>query len=373
MAARPRILIAGSGPGALEAALALGASEYLDAEIALVSPATEFRYTPNLVIEPFGGSPPSRYNVGEIIKSERVVQWQGTIERIDAGAGRAFSPENDEFEFDAAILATGTRFEPLLPAPAISFGAPGSIERVKEVLAQIDSGGVRAVAFAAPEGPSYRLPLYELALMTADRARAAGQPVALGVVTPEAAPLEAFGSDNSDLVARLCVQAGISLVCGEAIAGFDGEQVAFRSGGQHPADQLIAMPRLVPRAPEGVPTGADGFVPTQAAQLITGTTNIYAVGDMTDFPVKQGGLASAQARAAVSAIEARLGSRPEAEEFDGEIGGVLLGADGRVSLRARVTRDGAESLAVGQTSEPLKKIDSEYLSRRLDELAPLLP
>ena len=116
----PRVLIAGSGPGALEAALALSRSEHLTAEITLISPQTELHYRPNIVMEPFGVPETARYSVAEIISHPGVQQWKGTIERIDAPAGRAFTPEGDEFEFDAAIVATGAAPQTILPPPAIS-------------------------------------------------------------------------------------------------------------------------------------------------------------------------------------------------------------------------------------------------------------
>ena len=54
-----------------------------------------------------------------------------------------------------------------------------------------------------PAGSTWPLPLYELALMLAERAYEMGAEVELHLVTPEAAPLEIFGAEASREVAAL--------------------------------------------------------------------------------------------------------------------------------------------------------------------------
>ena len=52
-----------------------------------------------------------------------------------------------------------------------------------------------------PEGPAWSLPVYELALQTADRAFGSGfDDVTVTVVTPEQAPLEVFGASVASAV-----------------------------------------------------------------------------------------------------------------------------------------------------------------------------
>ena len=65
------------------------------------------------------------------------------------------------------------------------------------------------MAFVLPEGPVYPLPLYELALMAAARARRMEvDPPALTVVTPEPNPLAIFGGGGGG--GRLPAAAGRS-------------------------------------------------------------------------------------------------------------------------------------------------------------------
>ena len=78
------------------------------------------------------------------------------------------------------------------------------------VVRDVESGDAKSVAFVVPEGPVYPLPVYELALMTADAARRAGVASSrLSVVTPEPIALAAFGGSAGVVVSGLLTEAGI--------------------------------------------------------------------------------------------------------------------------------------------------------------------
>ena len=62
---------------------------------------------------------------------------------------------------------------------------------------------MQPLAFVVPPGSSWPLPLYELALMLAERAYEMCAAVELHVVTPEPTPLELFGAEASREVAGL--------------------------------------------------------------------------------------------------------------------------------------------------------------------------
>lgn len=369
---RPEILIAGSGPGALEATLGLSGSDHLDASVALISPQLEFQYRPNMVMEPFGVSKTAKYAVAEVIRHPNVTQWQGTLERVDTAASKAYSPEGDEFDFDALVIATGTETHADLSEPVVTFGKPGSLESLKDIVAEIDAGALHCVLFTAPTGPTWHLPIYEFALMCADRAeRQSGQQIAIAVVTPEVEPLEVFGTENSAAVRQLCAELGVVVHTDATIEAFDGKTAHFSDGTSQAADRVFAMPRLTGRAPEGIPTDEHGFIHVDVNQLVEGTTNVYAVGDVTDFRVKQGGLASMQADAAICAIEAELGDRDSPEPFVREIEAILIAASRRVAMRARIGDETSQSIAIEQPTGAVQKIYSRLLSERLREISPL--
>lgn len=369
---RPEILIAGSGPGALEATLGLSASEHLEANVALISPQTEFQYRPNMVMEPFGVTTTAKYAVAEVIRHPNVTQWQGTLERIDTASSKAYSPEGDEFDFDALVIATGTETHTDLTEPVVTFGKPGSLEKLKEIVAEIDAGSVHSVLFTAPPGPTWNLPIYEFALMCADRAeRQSGQQIAVLIATPEAEPLDVFGAENSAAARQLCAELGVVVHTDTTVEAFDGTTAHLSDGTSHAVDRVFAMPRLTGRAPAGIPTDDNGFIHVDANQLVEGTTNVYAVGDVTDFRVKQGGLASLQADAAICAIESELGDRQAPEPFVREIEAILIAASRRVAMRARIGEETSQSIAIEQPTGPVQKIYSRLLSERLRAISPL--
>lgn len=373
MSERPKVLVAGSGPGALEATLALSENSSLDAEISLISPQAEFLYRPNLVMEPFGVTETARYSVGEIIAHERVQQWLGAIDRVDAEGGKAYSPEGDEFEFDALILATGARPASWLGEPAITMGTEGSMDALKQLVAEIDAGAIRNVVFTRPDGPTYSLPMYELALMTADRAaRQSQQQIAVGVTSPEQAPLDCFGAEHAGAVAALCRELGVVLRLGESIIAYDGARATFADGSQLDVDRLVSMPSLVPSVPQGIPVDSEGFISVGVGQLVAGTTSVYAVGDVTNFPIKQGGLASQEADAAAAAIERQLGFGGPPEQEGLVIEATLLTTNRRLPLRAKIDGDvNVQSLPAEAIDGPSQKIYSRLLPERLRQISPL--
>src|SRR5439155_6945754 len=74
-------------------------------------------------------------------------------------------------------------------------------------------------------------------------------------------------------------------------------------------DRVFALPRLEGPAPRGLPCDDDGFLPVDAFGLVHHVQHVYAAGDGTDYPVKQGGIATQQADAVAEVIAKRAGAR----------------------------------------------------------------
>src|SRR5205085_9876044 len=66
-------------------------------------------------------------------------------------------------------------------------------------------------------------------------------------------------------------------------------------GGRIRTDNVIALPELRGTRIAGIPASWLGFVPTDSTGRVEGLIDVYAAGDMTTFPVRQGGLATQQA------------------------------------------------------------------------------
>ena len=73
------------------------------------------------------------------------------------------------------------------------------------------------------------------------------------------------------------------------------------------ADRVITAAQLRVRRIPGIPASWWGFVPTDMAGRVEGLTGVYAAGDMTTYPIKQGGLAAQQGDRIAHTIAASLG------------------------------------------------------------------
>ena len=117
----------------------------------------------------------------------------------------------------------------------------------------------------------------------------------------------------------------------------------------------------------GLPADDQGFIPIDDHARVKGVKDVYAAGDGTTFPIKQGGLATQQADAAAEDIAHRLGAAVEPEPFRPVLRGKLLTGDESVNLRTDLAGGGGE----GQASPdilwwPPHKISARYLAPFLD-------
>src|ERR671930_630440 len=79
---------------------------------------------------------------------------------------------SDELAYDALLVAVGARADVAVPG-ALTFSGPRDVGAFRRLLDDLVAGRVRAVAFAVPPCVAWALPLYELALMTAEHLRGA--------------------------------------------------------------------------------------------------------------------------------------------------------------------------------------------------------
>jgi sulfide:quinone oxidoreductase len=152
----------------------------------------------------------------------------------------------------------------------------------------------------------------------------------LTIVSPEPRPLDMFGRPASDAVARLLYRAGVEFV-GETVAGSVlGDALATRDGRMLAADAVVALPRLEPRRIEGL---ADGFLAIDEHARVVGVPDVFAAGDGTAEPVKQGGLATQQADAAAELIASQAGADVVARPYRRVLHGLLLTGEAPLYMR----------------------------------------
>ena len=187
------------------------------------------------------------------------------------------------------------------------------------------------------------------------------------LVTPEPAPLALFGARASALVAGLLEEHEIAVMTGVTPVAVEDRELRLRDGRSLPADHVVALPRAAGRYLAGLPHDADGFIPVDAHGRVDGLDDVWAAGDITSFPFKQGGLATQQADAAAESILAWLGLPIEPRPFEPVLQGVLLADGAPAYLRAPLGEEAAPAQEPRSCSLwwPPSKIAGRYLSSYL--------
>jgi sulfide:quinone oxidoreductase len=207
----------------------------------------------------------------------------------------------------------------------MTFGHPGTEERMHGLIQDLEAGYVRRIAFVVPDGASWPVPLYELALMTAERAYDMGQNCALTLATPEESPLGMFGADASRALSVRLAQSGVATLTGVHVDVPRAGVIELHPGDDRlSVDRIVSLPQLEGPAVEGLPRDAQGFLEVDRHGRIAGVADVYAAGDATSFPIKQGGLACQQADAAAETIAAQAGAAIDPQPYEALLQGVLL-------------------------------------------------
>lgn len=365
-----KVLIAGGGVAALEAALALRELGGDQIATTMLAPSAEFVYRPMSVGEPFGSGQAQSYPLEEIASDLGVELRVDSFKWLDAAGHVVHSETGDQLSYDALLLALGARMRPRFEH-AITINDARLDELLHGLIQDIEGGYVDRLAFIAPGRIGWPLPIYELALMTADRAQDMNIDLSITIATPEDAPLAIFGTGASEKVRQLLAQNGITTITSAYCEVPERGHVAINPGARRiEADRIVAMPELYGPAVQGVPGGAvGGFIPIDLHCKVPGVENVYAAGDATDFPIKHGGIASQQADVAAQAIAALANLADEPAPFHPAIQGMLLTGGRPVYLSAALTGGHGADTEVSETAtwSPGTKIAARYLGPYLEE------
>ena len=332
------VTIAGGGIAALELVLGLRALAP-DADIELLAPSPDAEYRPLAVLEPYALGEMPALSLDHFASEQRASLRRDTLVAVEPEEHRVVTGRGERVPFELLVVAAGARSVETLPG-AIVLRSQGDRRHLALVLDEVARGTLRRLVFAVPAGQGWSLPAYELALLAAATLRARGSGDAeLAVVTPEPKPLALFGSQGSQAVERLLDEAGIAVHTGSAPERLEDGALVTASGERIPADRVVALPRLIGPGFPGLPSDDQGFVVTDEHGHVEKLEDVYAAGDVTNFPVKQGGLATQQADAVAESIAARLGADVEPAPFRPVLRGMLL------------TGAGAQPLGVGGEQE----------------------
>ena len=291
-----------------------------------------------VVGEPFTGQPADRHELAPALSELGAEFVQAAVVGVDSKAKTVELADGARLDYDMLLVALGGRPRPAF-AGAETFWAGRSDMVVDELLAKAAADPSRTLAFVVPAGCTWPLPLYELALMTRRRVEENGPfGVRLRILTPEEGPLAIFGEPASEAVATAFAGRGLEVDAMKTVAEERRRAARFTPGRacSRPAPSS-RCPRSRGPALPGLPSDEHGFVPVDLNMRVTGETDVYAAGDGTTFPVKQGGLATQQADAAAEHIAARLGAEVTARPFDPVLRGQLITGPDSLNMEHSLT------------------------------------
>jgi len=355
----PHVVVVGGGIAGLETVLALRHLADPRLRMTLIAPELDFVLRPMAVARPFGRAHETRLPLEEVMSEHAGRFVRGAVQRVDTAARNVVLTTGAEVSYDVLVLAPGASAAPAF-LHALTFGAHP--QALNGILADLEEGWTRSVAFVVPPGCSWPLPLYELALMTAhdvwsmnmDRAE-------IHLVTPEREPLEIFGAQASAAVADLLDAAGIRVHRSASAQIPRTGLIRLGPSREITVDCVVALPVLEGPAVDGIPADSHGFIPVADDGLVEGLDNVYAVGDATNRPIKQGGLACQQADVTAARIAWMAGADIEVAPLQQVLRGRLLTGRHDRFLR-REPGDDAGSVANESLSWAPAKVSGRYLS-----------
>ncbi len=381
-AARPRVLIAGGGVAGLETLLALRALAADRVDVTLLAPELKFVNRSMAVDQPFKPQRVRGLRLADTAAELDARWYHGALDRVEHDERRVITKDGRPLHYDMLVVAIGAHPEREWHSDAVLTyhdGRDGPNYRL--LLHQLREGTVNRLAFVKPAGPSWPLPLYDLALMTAvDCAAHERSEVELSLVTPEEEPLGIFGSAASGAIRGLLDGCGVTLhTSSYGVPSRPGWLDISPGELRLVVDRVVTEPRLVGPRLRGVPSGRDGFLHSDAHGRLAGLDGVFAAGDATAFPIKQGGLAAQQADAVAEAIAATVGVDVQPQPFRPVLRGVLLTGSSPRYLRADISGSaGDDSTISGHPlwSPPNKlagRYLAPYLSGQTGEAADVMP
>lgn len=382
VSSRARVVVAGGGVAGLETLLALRALASERVEVTLVAPEPVFVNHSMAVDQPFQ---PQRVRglPLERIAADAGACWHcGVLDRVEADRRCVVTRDGVELPYDFLVLAVGARFDREWRSDGVlTYHDGDDAPAYRLLLAQLDHGRVSSVAFVKPGGASWPLPLYDLALTTAARcATRERSGVQLSLITPEPEPLGIFGDTASAAVRQLLDDAGVALYPGSnGIPGHRGWVEISPGDRDIRVERVVTVPRLVGPRLRGIACEHDGFIHTDPHGRVTGLDGVFAAGDATTFPVKQGGLAAQQADAVAETIAVLVGADVDPQPFRPVLRGVLLTGAAPRYLRHVIAGAGEDASVISEQPLwwPPDKIAgrylAHYLSRQVGDAADVMP
>ena len=352
-----RVVLAGGGFAALEAAVALRMSLMERVRVHLVTRSPTLVYRPEEVGEPFGAGAPRQIRLTELADELDFELHAADVASVDAERHAVQLDRGEPIDYDALLVAVGAH-----PYPAFDAGVLFDRRAVPEdsdlLVDDLREGFAGHVAVVLPSEVPWTLPAYELALRltTVPHCRQ------VTLITHEPRAVAAFGTTCSHAVKEVLDGAGVELV-----PGVDADVVgdtALRIGGSwRQFDRIVHLPRRHGPRLAGLPADEHGFIPVDAFCRVPGAPGVWAAGDATTQPIKQGGLAAQMADAAVAAMGAGAGLAMEPFTAPSVLRGRLPTPAGTLHLLAHLAdAEGTSRASYEPMWSPPTKVASRWLA-----------
>ncbi|WP_027005472.1 FAD-dependent oxidoreductase [Conexibacter woesei] len=314
MAPPLQVVVAGGGPAALATLNALKSLARGLVALSIVAPETE---TPAL---------------RHVARAHRAELYGGRVGVVDPHRHEVRLVDGRRVRYDLLVLAVGAR--PQVPygrARTFFGGRPDAVAVTRDrLVADLSDRHIRSLAFVAPSRIGWTLPLYELALQTGGAARALGLDVPLRLLTPEAMPLELFGTTHATALRAWLDQAGVTFRGGVDVHELPGGVLREgRDGVRFVRERTVALAQEVGPALTGVPADSDGFVVTDGLGAVRGLDDVFAAGACTSYPIRQRELAEQQGYALARVIAQRAGVAVTPAPWQPLVRGILDAGDDR--------------------------------------------
>ena len=286
---KPRhVLIAGGGVAGLETLLALHALAGDRVDVTLLAPDPGFVNRSMALDHPAtpargAGPQAARHHV-----RPRCTVAPRSPERVEHDRRVVVTERGRQLRYDRLVLALGAQTEREWRSDGVlTYRAADSAYEYRLLLRSLERRRVTRVAFVKPAGPSWTLPLYELALATAEACEHG-----------RAESGDSGGRAARDLRStRQCIHAsGAGGSRGPPVHGQPRRPQAAR-GGCTSRPAIAVCSSTVSSLCRGSPDrscGASscdpaGFIRTDRYGRVVGMPDVFAAGDATAFPIKQGG------------------------------------------------------------------------------------
>jgi len=326
MNAVPRVVVVGGGFAGLETLFylrhRLGERVYLT----LVSDRDYFVFKPNMIYIPFGADPAkSKLDLWAPVRRKNIEFVVARVGDLGLDSHR-LRTSGGVIPYDYLVVATGASMcpgdIPGLREHAQTLWTPDEMLRLRQSLAETveraQHGLHQKILFLIPPGNRCPAPLYELALLTEAwlDERHVRSDVDLVFATAEESYAQAYGPRMDSVMRDEFAERAINGYRSFAVTGIESSRAHFHNGNQLAFNTLVTFPPHAARQRfDGLPSDERGFAHVTAdSRRVRGYDRVFAVGDASDFPIKQAHLALLQADAAGEHIVADItGHEPHPE------------------------------------------------------------